>query len=362
MSGREISGLRQQSPGQSYDPGVTNAPELAPALDELLAASDFSGAVRIDHGAGTTVAAARGMADRAAGLPNTVETRFAIASATKGATALVIVSLIVDGMLTLETTARSLLGTDLPFIDETVTVGHLLAHRSGIGDYLDEDAMESIADHVMPVPVHQLDSAEAYLAVLDGHPQAFRPGERFRYNNGAFVVLALLAERAAGGVPYAELVKERVTEPSRMAETSFVRTDEVPSGVATGYLDVTGLRTNVLHIPVLGVGDGGLTTTVADVRRLWEALFAGRIVPPDWVARMTTPSGNFPTGERRYGLGFWLAPGGAAVELEGYDAGISFRSVYNPPTGGSWTVVSNTSEGVWPVARGLAMLVTRPPS
>ncbi|MGH9273528.1 MAG: serine hydrolase domain-containing protein, partial [Acidimicrobiales bacterium] len=308
--------------------------------------------------AGTTHAATRGMADRAAGFPNTLETRFAVASATKGATALVIVSLIVDGMLTLETTARSLLGPDLPLIDETVTVGHLLAHRSGIGDYLDEETMTSITDYVMPVPVHLLDSAEAYLAVLDGHPQAFPPGERFTYNNGAFVVLAVLAERVAG-VPYAELVRARVTEPAGMADTSFVRADEVPSGVARGYLDVTGFRTNVLHIPVLGVGDGGLTSTVADVRRLWEALFAGRLVPPEWVARMTTPSGDFPAGERRYGLGFWLAPDGAAVQLEGYDAGISFRSVHDPATGGSWTVVSNTSEGAWPVARGLAMLVAR---
>jgi len=350
---------RATTPDQPYHPGVTKPPELAPALDGLLTASDFSGAVRIDDGAGTTVAVARGMADRAAGLPNTPETRFAVASATKGVTALVVVSLIVDGLLTLETTARSLLGTDLPLIDDTVTVGHLLAHRSGIGDYLDEGAMESIADYVMPVPVHRLDSTEAYLAVLDGHPQAFRPGDRFAYNNGAFVVLALLAERA-GGVPYAELVRARVTEPSLMADTGFVRTDDVPGGVAMGYLDVTGLRTNVLHLPVLGVGDGGLTTTVADVRRLWEALFTGRIVPPEWVGRMTTPSGDFPTGERRYGLGFWLAPEGAVVQLEGYDAGISFRSDYDPATGGSWTVVSNTSEGAWPVVRDLATLVTRP--
>ena len=336
---------------------MTKTPEIGRALDELLAASEFSGAVRIDDGAGTTVAAVRGMADRAAGIPNALETRFAVASATKGATALVVVSLIVDEILALETAARSLLGTDLPLIDDAVTVGHLLAHRSGIGDYLDEDAMESTADYVMPVPVHQLDSAEAYLAVLDGHPQSFPPGESFRYNNGAFVVLALLAERAAG-VPYAELVRARVTEPAGMADTSFVRSDEVPGGVAKGYLDGTGLRTNVLHIPVLGVGDGGLTTTVADVRRLWEAMFAGRIVPPEWVARITSPSGDFSAGERRYGLGFWLAPEGAVAQLTGHDAGISFWSQYDSATGASWTVVANTSDGAWPVARRLVAFAT----
>ena len=49
-------------------------------------------------------------------------------------------SLIVDGTLTLDTTAKSILGDDLPLIDDRVTVRHLLAHRSGIGEYLDDDA------------------------------------------------------------------------------------------------------------------------------------------------------------------------------------------------------------------------------
>ena len=47
--------------------------------------------------------------------------------------------LVEEGRLTLTTTARSVLGDDLPLIDDAVTVGHLLAHRSGIGDYYDED-------------------------------------------------------------------------------------------------------------------------------------------------------------------------------------------------------------------------------
>ena len=342
-----------------YDRRVRKTSDVERALEDVLvAAADFSGAVRVDDADGRTYGAVRGLADRAAGIANTLDTRFAMASGTKGLTALVVVSLVVDGVLSWETTARSLLGSDLPLVDDAVTVAHLLAHRSGIGDYLDED-VGAVTDYVMPVPVHRLDSAEAYLAVLDGHPQVEPPGERFRYNNGGFVLLALMAERAAG-VPYADLVRRRVTEPAGMVDTSFVRSDEVPGGVATGYLAATGLRTNVLHLPVLGVGDGGLTTTVADVRRLWQALFAGRIVPPDRVEGMTTPSGGFTPGQRRYGLGFWLAPDGAGVELEGYDAGISFRSHHDPATGSSWTVVSNWSDGAWQVARDVAALVAGP--
>ena len=57
-----------------------------------------------------------------------------------------------------------------------MTVEHLLAHRSGIGDYLDEDAGGEITDYVMPVPVHELATTEDYLAVLDGHPHEVRAG------------------------------------------------------------------------------------------------------------------------------------------------------------------------------------------
>ena len=65
-------------------------------------------------------------------------------------------------MLELSTTARSVLGGDLPLIDDGVTVEHLLAHRSGIGDYLDESAEPDINDYLMPVPVHELATTEQY--------------------------------------------------------------------------------------------------------------------------------------------------------------------------------------------------------
>ena len=81
-------------------------------------------------------------------------------------TALAVVSLIEDGALELGTTARSLLGEDLPLIADDVTVEHLLAHRSGIGDYLDEDGGRGITDYVMPVPVHLLATAEEYVPIL----------------------------------------------------------------------------------------------------------------------------------------------------------------------------------------------------
>jgi CubicO group peptidase (beta-lactamase class C family) len=135
----------------------------------LTAFEDFSGVVLVSRGDETLLAEASGYAHIAYGIENTVDTRFAIASGTKGLTALVVVGLVPEGRLELATSAREVLGDDLPLID--------------------------------------------------GYPQRFPPGERFHYNNGAFSVLGLIAEGIAG-IPFAELVRTRVTEPAGMADTS----------------------------------------------------------------------------------------------------------------------------------------------
>ncbi len=324
--------------------------EFTESIGRVALEIDFSGVVSVDRG-DEHFAEAFGYAHRGFEVPNTVETQFGTASCGKGFTALAVVNLIVDGALSLDTTARSLLGEDLPLIADDVTVEHLLAHRSGIGDYIDEDNEELAADsYVMRSPVQQLDSTEAFVAELEGFPTKFEAGERFSYCNGGFMVLALIAERASS-TPYHDLVTERVLDPAGMTDTGFLRSDEPSGRMALGYLDTAGSRTNTFHLPVRGNGDGGIYTTLADMNRFWDSLFAGRIVPDEWVGEMTQPHSEAPEEEARYGLGFWLAESGPIVRLVGADAGVSFTSSHDPTTGMTWTVISNTSDGAWPLVR-----------
>ena len=327
--------------------------ELEHIVDEVAHQTGFAGAVRVDDAGGTRLAKAYGFADRANEIANTVDTRFGIASAVKGFTALTVLSLVDRGLLTLSTPARSVLGKDLLLIDDAVTVEQLLAHRSGIGDYVDEDDDGEITDYVLPVPVHELTTTEQYLRVLDGYPQKFPPGEQFSYCNSGYVVLALIAERVTGQA-FSELVRDVVCAPAGMVDTEFLRSDERPARTATGYLFRDGLRSNVLHMPVVGTGDGGMHSTVADMRAFWTTLTAGRILPADRIADMTRPRSQAAPDPRRYGLGFWLHATSEVVMLEGYDAGISFRSVHDPGSGLTHTTISNWSDGAWPVTRRLA--------
>ena len=318
-------------------------------LDRIAADTGFSGVVRVDGPAGVEVARAYGLADRAHGVPNEVDTQFGIASGGKGLTALVVMRLVEDGALDLSTTARSVLGADLPLIDERVTVEHLLSHRSGIGDYLDEELELTLSDYLLPIPTQQLTTTEAYLAVLDGHPQKFAPGDRFAYCNSGFVVLSLIAERVAR-TSFFDLVRDLVCVPAGMEDTAFYRSDDLPGRAALGYVQAGGeWRTNVFHLPIRGTGDGGVYSTAADVTVLWHALFTGAIVREETLAEMLR-SRSEPRDDRGYGLGFWLPVDGRAVLLVGSDAGVAFRSAHDPERGATWTLLSNTREGAREIA------------
>ena len=205
----------------------------------------------------------------------------------------------------------------------------------------------------MPVPVHELATIEQYLAVLDGYPDEVCARRAFSYCNGGYVVLALIAERAAG-VPFYDLVQQRVCDPAGMADTEFLRSDELPGRTALGYLEVDGAwRSNVLHLPVRGSGDGGIYSTVADLSALWRAFFAGRIVSADWVREMVRARSDTPSYAP-------LRPRHLAArhERRRVHGRLRRRSLVPQPrrsdAGITHSVISNTTDGAWPIARFLA--------
>lgn len=324
---------------------------ISTAVAAVTVETDFSGVVSVSRNGDVLFETARGYADRAHQIENTMGTHFATASATKGLTALAVMSVVNDGALNLDTSIRDLLSEhrELDLIDPSVTVRHLLSHTSGIGDYLDEDTLDDMDGYIMPIPVHQLGEPLDYLAVLGGFPTKFAAGERFGYCNGGYVILAIAAE-VASGVSYYDLVRERVTDPAGMSSTAFLRSDQLPDSAALGYIPADtgpGWRTNMLHLPVRGCGDGGAYSTAADYSSFWPSLLAGRVLPESVVGEMWrahTPN---------YGFGFWLNPNSNTVMSEGCDAGVSFRSTFHPATGVIHTVISNTSSGAWPVIETL---------
>src|SRR6185312_7747087 len=113
-----------------------------------------------------------------------------------------------------------------------------------------EDTLDDVDAYLLRRPSHVFDDVERFVAELDGFPQVFPPGERFAYNNGGFVVLSIVAQRASGEL-FHELVERTVLAPAGMTRSGFLRSDQLPGDAALGYLQNSD-RINVLHLPVRG--------------------------------------------------------------------------------------------------------------
>ncbi|WP_206447883.1 serine hydrolase domain-containing protein [Agrococcus sp. KRD186] len=318
------------------------------SLDDAIAEDAFTGVATIDVAGERTLERCEGFRHRALGAPMRADTRIGIASGSKAFTALAILRLVEQGELRLNQPVRELLGADLPLIDDAVTLEQLLDHTSGIGDYLDEEADWEVDDFVLPVPVHTLTTAEAFLPMLEGFPQASAPGERFAYNNGAYLVLAVVLERVTGET-YHQAVQRLVLDPAGLSQTGFLPLNALPGDAALGYLHEEGDLANTLHLPLLGNGDGGAFTTAADLHRFWLALVDGRIVTRETFEQMARPRHDVPDEEQRSGMGLFLHETLPVLMLEGYDAGASFCSWHLPESQTTLSVLGNSSEGGWPV-------------
>jgi hypothetical protein len=93
------------------------------------------------------------------------------------------------------------------------------------------------------------------------------------------------------------------------------------------------------------------------VHQFWLALLDGRIVTRESVEEMTRPRQDVSQENKRYGMGFWIHRTHPVLILEGFDAGVSFRSTHLVEVRTTVTVLGNSSHGAWPVVAELARAI-----
>jgi len=141
---------------------------------------------------------ATGFADLANKIPNTLETRFASASAGKVFVAVGILQLIEQGKIKFNDTLGTLLDIDLHSIDPDVTVEQLLTHTSGVPDYFDESVMAEYEELWVDYPNYKIRHNVDLLPLFIDKPMIYPKGERFQYNNSGYVLLAMIIEKVTG--------------------------------------------------------------------------------------------------------------------------------------------------------------------
>lgn len=236
---------------QGYDGAVPGA--------SLLVLRDGAALVRKSYG----------FADLEHGIAATPASNYRLASISKQFTAAAILLLVEDGKLDLDDSLRQWLPS-LPASTDAITIHHLLSHSSGLIDY-----EELMADDT----VEQISDADVLRMLSEETDLYFAPGSQYRYSNGGYVLLGLIVERASGK-SLQDFLKQRIFQPLGMDNTLLYVHDEVQvPHRAYGYSLVDGHWTRSDQSPTSATrGDGGIYSSINDLAKWDAALYDERLL------------------------------------------------------------------------------------
>ena len=157
--------------------------------------SNFRGNVYVVQDNEVVIECVSGLADLANEFPNTIDTKFASASAGKVFVAVAVLQLIEQGKLTFDDTLGKLLDINLHEIDVDVTVEQLLNHTSGVPDYFDESVMDEYEELWFEYPNYKIRYNNDLLPLFIDKPMMYQKGQKFQYNNSGYVLLASIIEK-----------------------------------------------------------------------------------------------------------------------------------------------------------------------
>jgi CubicO group peptidase (beta-lactamase class C family) len=240
-------------------------------LQPYVQSGNFSGAVLAKENGKVVFEKAYGFADREHKVPNTMDTRFHVASVSMQFTAAAVLRLVDQGKLSLDTHAREF----APRIKggEKITVRDLLTERSGLPD------INSLPEYNDILQQHQ--TPASLVAKIEGQALLFEPGSKFLHEeHSAYNLLALIVEKRTG-LPFASAMERLVFRPARM-EASSIDDDSnaAMAKMSVGYQPegVYGLnRATAIHWSGK-TGNASVFTTVGDETKSVEALFAGQLL------------------------------------------------------------------------------------
>jgi CubicO group peptidase (beta-lactamase class C family) len=267
-------------------------------LEKILASkyesNAFSGVVLIKRKDEELFKSCYGYANRSFMVPNTLSTKFRIASISKIFTAVGILKLIEEGKLSLDTLIKQYLNLNDCEISDDVNIHSLLTHTSGIGDYFDEENDDWDAMWVTR-PIYKMRTHTDYYDIFSKKASVFRTGERFKYNNAGYILLGMAIEKASG-LSYFDYVRKEIFNKLEMINSDFTSLDMVYNNVAEGYIpvksesgEITGWKRNIYSITPEAAADGGATSTAEDLIKFVQSLKSGAILSEAMINKIFEP-------------------------------------------------------------------------
>ncbi|MFB9312183.1 serine hydrolase domain-containing protein [Nocardioides plantarum] len=280
-----------------------------------------------------------------AGVSADPATAYRIGSITKTLTAVLVVQLRDEGLLTLD----DRLGAHLPGVGYAdLTLADLLGHTGGMqsepaGPWWERSTGGSFAE---------------LAAAHDGSGAVSRPGDYFHYSNLGYGLLGEVVARLRGA-SWWEVVQTRLLAPLAMTRTTWGPVAPHARGHSVGHL--TGVLHDEPHTDTGAMAPAGqLWSTVADLA-VWATVLAGR--RPDVLAASSIAEMSTPRLDPGYGLGLRLVDldGRGLVGHTGSMPGFLASLFVDPVSGDGTIALADATTGLDADRVAHALLTGTPP-
>jgi CubicO group peptidase (beta-lactamase class C family) len=293
-----MSAAHATAAGAGRPDNDTLVKQIDAVMSEIYKPGEPGAAIIVRKDSKTILRKGYGLADLELGVPVEPDMVFRLGSITKQFTAVAILLLAEQGKLGLEDEITKFL-PDYPTQGRKITVEHLLTHTSGIQSYTD-----------MPewLPLWRKDfTVKELVDFFKDKPMKFEPGRRWVYNNSGYVLLGAIIEKVSGQ-SYEEFLNAHIFKPLGMKHSFYGNTERIIPRRIPGYQLGKGGFVNAPYLSMTQpFAAGSLLSNVDDMTVWSDAVFSGKLVKKEWLARAFTPyqlKDGLSTG---YGYGWFIS-------------------------------------------------------
>ena len=279
----------------------------------------FSGIVVVGRGRAVLVNVSGGFANRKDRTPITTSTQFTLGSMGKLFTTVAVGQLMDEGKLSLSDTVGHFF-PDYPnqTVRAKVTVGMLLSHTSGLGDFITKRPASLMASGVS--------RAADYMFLFDRDEPKFEPGTQWSYSNAGLGLAGAIVEKVSGE-DFPSYLKRHIFDAAGMAHSDPNNVPHTDPALVTPYTKEApqGPVADWIEAPHdIGSPAGGEISTAYDLLQFADALRTGKLLSAETLRTLTQPN-PFSAPDDRYGYGFRLGNiyGRPTIGHEGGIAGVS---------------------------------------
>ncbi len=218
--------------------------------------------------------------------PNNHDTKFRIGSISKTFTATLILKMVEDGKLTLDTKLSKFYPKVIN--SDKTTIRHLLQHQSGIHNITDDSTYLNWFTKDQ--------SKEDLLIKINNLSSDFEPNTKESYSNTNYILLTFIVEDVSKK-SYNDLINKYIIKPLNLKNTKVGNKILVDKNEAKSYQYLSNQYVlqpeTAMTVPM---GAGFLVSTPTDLNTFMYALFNGKILKKETVEQMKKIN-------EKYGLG-----------------------------------------------------------